>query len=719
VRIRLRDAVAAAVTAFFAGTAIVWPPFDILQGLSIDILTALRWHAFGSGHLSSTSPVVVIAMDEESYRTPPFQGTPSIAWTRELSRVLSAIIDGGATVVGFDVVYPVSIEQSELPFGDETLGSRLRGFDRDFLRALALAARHDKVVLGEIQHREEQPILPSPGQRAAVGYQRNIRLLNVYSDRDDVVRRVPLSFIVDGAQTPSMAVELAARTLGATPQFGSDGSMMLAGHRVAGQVPNTMTLNFAGGIGDIPTFSLADIATCAANGNQEFFHREFGDKVVVIGTLVDVEDRKMTSKRFATAGPDVLKGDRCALPMSRDSAFVASHMIAGVYVQATAVKNLINRDALSELDRNAVAAITVLFAGLVAIFTLLLGPPGAFITYIGSLFVWTVVATVAFDHAVVLPLVEPAIAGLIAFMGTVGYRFIAVDKDKRFLRRSFAFYLSPAVIDKMLASNRPPVLGGETRNVTSFFSDIAGFSTFSENISPSGLVSLMNEYLSAMTDIIEAHGGFVDKYIGDAIAAVFGAPVDDKEHAVNAVHAALQCRRRLAELNATLFASGSRKFGHRIGLNSGAALVGNIGSRRRFNYTVMGDVVNLASRLEGANKYFGTSIMASEATVAATASAFVWRELDIIRVQGRSRPVKIFEPLALAGEATTEQLACAVNYAEGLARWRSGDFEGAAACFSRFADADPPSSAFLARAKRCMAQPPGPDWDPVHILEGK
>jgi class 3 adenylate cyclase len=222
-----------------------------------------------------------------------------------------------------------------------------------------------------------------------------------------------------------------------------------------------------------------------------------------------------------------------------------------------------------------------------------------------------------------------------------------------------------------------------------------------------------------MTEIIEAHGGFVDKYIGDAIAAVFGAPLDDKDHARNAVSAALQCRQRLLELNQTVFADKGCKFDHRIGLNSGDGLVGNIGSRRRFNYTVMGDMVNLASRLEGANKYFGTSIMASDATVALTGEAFVWRELDVIRVQGRGTPVKIFEPLARVGEASAEMLACAAAYAEGLQRWRARDFAGAATCFARYAHADPPAARFLARAEAYVAHPPAPTWEPVNVLEGK
>ncbi len=133
-----------------------------------------------------------------------------MTWTREIGRVLTAVVAGGAKVVGFDVVFPTSIEQSEIPFGDETLGEKVRGFDRDFLRALALAARANKLVLGEIQH-GDQPILPAPGQRIAVGQQQNIRPLNVYNDPDDVVRRVPLTFVVDGATVPSMSVELASR----------------------------------------------------------------------------------------------------------------------------------------------------------------------------------------------------------------------------------------------------------------------------------------------------------------------------------------------------------------------------------------------------------------------------------------------------------------------------------------------------------------------------
>jgi class 3 adenylate cyclase len=301
----------------------------------------------------------------------------------------------------------------------------------------------------------------------------------------------------------------------------------------------------------------------------------------------------------------------------------------------------------------------------------------------------------------------------------VGYRLVVTDKGERLLRSSFALYLAPQVIERMLSSRKLPVLGGETREVTVFFSDLVGFSSISEHMTPSELVMFMNEYLSAMTDIIESNNGYVDKYIGDSIVAVFGAPADDSDHASNAARAALGCRQRLDELNRESAAFHGYKVAHRMGLNSGAALVGNIGSRRRFNYTVMSDAVNVASRIEGANKFYGTTISASESTVALTGSGFAWRELDAIRVQGRSTPVKIYELLDQAGQETPQQAKISAVYAQGLAHWRDRAFELAAQQFVAIAESDKPAAKFLARAKAFASDPPGPDWEPVSTLEAK
>src|SRR6185437_6191908 len=206
-------------------------------------------------------------------------------------------------------------------------------------------------------------------------------------------------------------------------------------------------------------------------------------------------------------------------------------------------------------------------------------------------------------------------------------------RDKRFLRRSFSLYLAPAVVDRMIAAERLPDLGGEQRPLTIFFSDLADFTTLSENLSPGDLVRIMNAYLSAMTDIVEAHGGFVDKYIGDAIVAVFGAPHQDADHALHATLTAIECCRRLVALNDDGKSFLGRRLAMRIGLNTGEALVGNIGSRRRFNYTVMGDTVNLASRLQDLNKRYGTTILVSETTAEAVGERIAFEHLGEVQVK--------------------------------------------------------------------------------------
>ena len=415
--VRLRAAAAGVLIALAAGLLAASPALDGLRGFSIDLLTMLRWRAFGDAHLSASSPAVVLALDEETFRTPPFEGSPSVTWTPEIGRVLTAIIDAGAKVVGFDIVFPTSIEQSAVPFGDETLGARLRGFDRDYLRALALGARAGKVVLGEVQHQAD-PVLPSPGQRAAVGFGRNIRALNVYDDPDGVIRRMPLVFMVDGEPVPSMAAELAARATGAPAS---------AKVATAGAVAGTITLNFAGGVDDIPTFSLADLRACIEKDDKDFFRRHFDGKVVLIGSVLDVEDRKITSKRFATA-PESARGERCALTTPAVGQTFTRDSISGVYVQATAVNNLLRGDVLTEFDRISTGIASFALAALAVAAALALGPTGAALTFLGIAAVWSAGATIAFRDALAVPLVEPLMTALAALGATTGYRLVVADR---------------------------------------------------------------------------------------------------------------------------------------------------------------------------------------------------------------------------------------------------------------------------------------------------
>jgi CHASE2 domain-containing sensor protein len=405
------------------------------EEMNVDMLTGVRWRLFGQRYDPAKSPTVLIGLDEESFRTPPFKGSPTALWTREVGRVLSAALEGGARVVGVDVVWPASIEQWEIPFGEQTVGARLRGFDGDFRRTLIQAGRAHKLVLGAILLRERS-VLPEWGQIRAVGGEDNIRSLNVSAGNDEVVRRVPLAILVDNRPVPGFAVELAARAIGAQPQFADDRSMTLSGYHVPAVVPNTLTVNFEGGSQDIPTYSLADLRACLERGDEkskEFFKRSFDGKVVIIGAVLNDEDRKVTSKRFATA-PEGPSAERCALPPPPSRDF-SSPDIPGAYIHATAVNNLIRQDALIETGPIATLGIAAAFAAASAFAALLLPPIAAVATFLALAAAWTAATLAAFRHTLVLPLVGPILVGLAALVITIVYRRVIRAREGLFLPR--------------------------------------------------------------------------------------------------------------------------------------------------------------------------------------------------------------------------------------------------------------------------------------------
>jgi len=271
-----------------------------LAGLSIDCLFWLRSKVFAAAYTPAQSPTVVVALDEETYRRPPFDLAPKALWTREIARVLDALIEGGAKVVGFDVIFSTTAES--LTKDGET-DSLLPGFDRDFLRALNRASRNGSVVLSKVQH-QEWPIHPFPAQIFAVGGERNIRSANLFRDNDEVIRRVALTFESEDAKQGSrtdnsVALELAARAIGQPPAKLPDGGLSLAGYRIPGSERDTMLVNFESGDA-IPTYSFADLYECTKGDPGGFFRKQFKDKVVLIGAVVDLEDRQVTSKRFIT-----------------------------------------------------------------------------------------------------------------------------------------------------------------------------------------------------------------------------------------------------------------------------------------------------------------------------------------------------------------------------------------------------------------------------------
>ena len=383
------------------------------------------------------------------------------------------------------------------------------------------------------------------------------------------------------------------------------------------------------------------------------------------------------------------------------------------------MNNLVRGNALREFDRPPIWGINAFVSLGAAVLAAAYAPVVAATAIVGGALVWAASATVALQLGYVLPLLDSLVGAAMTFMLVLGYRFIVADRDKRLLRHSFALYLAPAVVDRLVEAETPPVLGGETREVTIWFSDIQGFTSISTSLQPADLVALMNEYLTAMTDIVEAHSGFVDKYIGDAIVAVFGAPLDDADHAFHAVSAALACQATLEAMNGKSPAFQGHRLVSRIGINTGRALVGNIGSRKRFNYTVMGDAVNVASRLEGVNKHYGTHVLASDATAAATGNAIAWREIDRVRVVGRSESIAILEPLsaqvALDPVAGDQRQA----YARALAALRDRRFDEAAQVFAIIAEHDPPARIMLVKAREYARSGSPPGWDGATTLDVK
>jgi adenylate cyclase len=298
----------------------------------------------------------------------------------------------------------------------------------------------------------------------------------------------------------------------------------------------------------------------------------------------------------------------------------------------------------------------------------------------------------------------------------LGLYYATEGKQKRFIKSAFRQYLSPAVIDQLIANPSNLSLGGQRRMLSIFFSDLQGFTSISETLSPEALTAFLNEYLSAMTRIIHQEGGTIDKYEGDAIIAFWNAPLEVRDHAIRSVQAALRCQEKLARMRPDFRSRIDKEIIVRIGINTGPAVVGNLGSDTRFDYTMLGDSVNLASRLEGANKVFGTHTMISDTTRKEAGDAFSFRELGCIRVSGRKDPVTVFEPMPK--ELSSERKDLFKTFYRGLNLFYRGNFDKAVMSFSIIADHDPPAAAYAARCRRLSASAPA-DWDGVWSLTEK
>jgi len=323
-----------------------------------------------------------------------------------------------------------------------------------------------------------------------------------------------------------------------------------------------------------------------------------------------------------------------------------------------------------------------------------------------------------------LPLIPLAGPILLSFITVTFIKFFVTEKEKGFLRSAFSHYLSADVIKQIIANPDRLRLGGEQKLMTAMFTDIKGFSTVSEKMSPTELVALLNQYLTGMSDIVLDMGGTIDKYEGDAIIAFFGAPLDLVDHASRALRAAVAMKNMEAELNTRFMSEkiAPSPLLTRFGINTGQMVVGNMGTEKKMDYTIIGDSVNLAARLEGVNKRYGTWICVSEDTMTAAGAGFVFRKLDRIRVVGKAVPIRIFELVGEESHVQDEVLRALEQFDLGMELFDQRNWAAAINKFSIALDyvpEDGPSQRFIKTCKEYMVKPPSENWDGVYVMEVK
>lgn len=689
--------IVAAFIGLSLGVASIAPMADAIHRFGIDILLPLRHQFFGPLYPPSESDAVVVSIDEETYHRPPFSETPRVAWTPMLAKILNAIDGAGARVIGLDLIYPTSLDKPGL----------LPGYDKPLLMAMFKAGRANRLILGKVRL-SQQSIVPYKGQQIAVGGAVNIRALNILLDEDNVARRYPNYFSdVAGGQTSSFAMELAKRG-GVKTGVGSE-----------------FLINYNTGANDIPTYSFADLYQCAEEGDRDYFSRHFAGKTVIIGSALDVEDRRFAAKRFANSGGDARPPERCriAFDAERFGEIVQRRTMPGVFIHAAALNTLTHDNALRLLNRAATLALTAASGAALAILFFLLTPLTGALVGTGFVAVEGIVSLIAFQGGIVFPVVALALGAIANFTVVYAFRFVIEDRTKRRIKHAFGHFLAPSLVERLSEGTESLKLGGEIRRVTILFSDIAGYTTLSEKLQdkPDKLVELLNRYFTVLTEAVEKNEGYVVTFIGDALMGMWGAPASDENADRHAVAAALDGLSALDEFNRTVVEQefGLSGIATRFGINTGLAVVGNTGSATRLYYSPTGDTTNLAARLEGANKLYGTHLMIGEETARGLDGEFVLRRLDRLVVKGKTEPINVFEVMGRSGAIDAEILARIGDFEAALSLYERRDFAAAKDIFQRLAADDSPSRVFVERCEHFEENPPEDDWDGSFVSKTK
>jgi len=562
----------ALVTALLSG-----PISDRLSGISLDLLFLSRSFVNQADDKEFKSEdFALVIIDEETYRTPPFEQSPLVMWTPAIAAVLGDIQKAKPKMVGMDLIFPTSVEALS------------PNYDRPLLKVLRRGRNAKNLVIGKFDH-PTKPLKPSKGHAFAIGPGKNVHAINFPPDPDSIIRRDKSHFDrTDGSYQTSLRFEMAKRL---------KPDLELA--------DETVYLNFDRHSLKAETWSLSDLYTCHQDGNQAAYDKAFKDKIVLFGVALDVEDRKLSSARWLAARGLETNLKRCTLPVREGLSWHKEKLstIPGVFLNIQGVKDWLNGNHILPLPLWQLALIVFVSAALVALFSIGSALSRGLTVFLIAMILWVVSAFVFLGLNTLLPLLTGLILTALAFVASQIYRLFVTERERNQIRSAFSRYMSGPLLDQMVGSGKMPELGGEKREVTIFFSDIAGFTTLSEKSSDEETIQRLNSYFNAMSECVQRHGGIVDKFIGDSVMAIFGAPFDQPDHAIQAVEAAKDCLSMLEEHELGAL------FPTRIGIASGSAIVGNVGSDLRFDYTAIGNVVNTASRLESSNKETGTQLL--------------------------------------------------------------------------------------------------------------
>ncbi len=523
---------------------------------------------------------------------------------------------------------------------------------------------------------------------------------NAFPDTDGVVRRAQMLIEYKDKIYPSLNLE------GIRSYLGQDMLLQVASYGVEvlyiGQEPIPVDekaqflINYYGPHGIFPIYSAVDVIS------GEVPEDALRDKLVFVGaTEIGISDVKPTAFDPVLPGVEI-------------HATVAGNILDGRFL----IKNTLTR----ALD---LALILILPMVLVWLLMRVQKTFIAFVIFVAAVLFHTLVNYLFFTKLnLLLSFIYPGLSLALAYVLFEGYRNIVVERRNRYLRMAFSTYVSPELVAGILQDPDKLKLGGEKRSITVLFSDIRNFTYFSEKIPPEMLVTILNEYLNPMTQIVMKERGTLDKYIGDAIMAIFGAPLDVPDHPKRACQAALYMLEKLEKLNIEWSKKGWPHISIGIGINTGEAIVGNMGANVRFDYTAIGDTVNLASRLEGLNKIYGTEIILSKSTLDSIESAepaFLVRELDLVQVKGKEKPIPVFQLIDFY-PGNLKQRTLVKFFSEALSLFRERSFQKAR---DKFADIlgtfpdDVPSIVYFERCSQYITQPPPAEWEGVYIAKEK